>query len=305
MNTYQAAFEYEEFVASLYYAVQKADVLTTNLRTLQIEQRKRISNRYGTLREFDIYWEYELDDIVKKVVIECKNYKSTIDIGMIDALVTKLGDIDDDLTPLVATKTGYQSGAKMAADYHGIELLIVREQNDSDWTSPEGTALVRYISLEGVMSVPSQIHSIRFDADKEWVKIHRPDLNTSTLLRFSGLNSEIFIEDRDRKECYSLLELANRLHRPTGEKKDGKFKKTITFKDASIVHPKKEMLRILRLTVDYSTFPPLKQTMNIDFGAALLGVIEYVQRGKKKLLFKDRHLENIVTRNLDDEDRGK
>ena len=51
-------------------------------------------------------------------------------------------------------------------------------------------------------------------------------------------------------------------------------------------------------TIDYSTFPPMTERIEIDGAAALLGVIEYVQKGEKKLMFKDRDQEKIVTRKL-------
>ena len=52
------------------------------------------------------------------------------------------------------------------------------------------------------------------------------------------------------------------------------------------------------LEVDYSVGPPLTETMNLDGTAALLGVIEYVQKGVKKLVFRNSDVERIVTRRL-------
>ena len=66
MNRYTVASEYEKFVQFLYHVVRKADEEIANLTTLRLEQRKLIRNRYGALREFDVYWEYELDGIVRK-----------------------------------------------------------------------------------------------------------------------------------------------------------------------------------------------------------------------------------------------
>ena len=297
MNNRNAGFEYEAFVASLYYAIQKADELTANLRTLSFEQRKRIRNRYGALREFDVYWEYELDGVVKRTVIECKDYKSAIQIEKIDALVGKLGDIDGDLIPVFATKTGYQSGAKKAADNHDVELLIVREQDESDWTAEDGKALVRYINIEMTMHVPSRIHQLEFAIDGDWVKKKTSDLDTSALMHLSAMKNEVFIEDNQHQERYSLQELADRLHPPSGAEY-GTIQEKKEFKDAYLVHPTHGKLKMRSFTVDYSAFPPLTQTIEIDGGAALLGVIEYVQKGEKKLVFKDIDLENIVTRRL-------
>ena len=79
---------------------------------------------------------------------------------------------------------------------------------------------------------------------------------------------------------HPLQELAGRLH-PSNGAKDGRFNEKKEFKDAPIVYPKCGRLKMLSLTVDHSTFPPVKQTTEVGGGAALLGVIEYVQRGDK------------------------
>ena len=289
-----AAFQYEAFVGSLYYAVQKAEELTTNLKTLSFERNKRIRNRYGVAREFDIYWEYELDGVVKRTIIECKNYNSAIQIEKMDALVGKLGDMDGDFTPVFATRTGYQSGAKKAADHHHVELLIVREQNESDWTAEDGQALVRYITINITIDVPARIHRFEPHIDRDWMK-HNTSIDTSSTLRLSAMNNEVFIEDGP--ELYSLQEFAGRLH-PPGGTAHGRFQETKKLSNAYLVHPDFGRLKMLSFFVDYSTHPPLTNTVEIDGGAALMGVIEYVQRGEKKLVFKDGNLENVVTRRL-------
>lgn len=164
-----SASQYEEFVLSLHYAVQKAADLTTNLRNLKFELNKKIMNEYGVEREFDIYWEYELDGATKRAIIECKNYNSRITVEKMDALVGKLSDISEDITPIFATKTGYQSGARAAARHHNVELLIVREQDISDWTDENGDALISYVQIEMHLSIPSQIHHFEPQIDATWV----------------------------------------------------------------------------------------------------------------------------------------
>ena len=253
--------------------------MTANLRTLRFEQRRKIRNRYGVLREFDVYWEYELDGVVQRTVIECKDYKSAIQIDKVDALVGKLGDIEGDFIPVFATKTGFQSGTKKAADHHDVELLIVREQDESDWTSEDGQALVRYIKINVTMSVPSSIHDFKPQIDETWIK-QNTSIDTSEPLHLSAMNNELFIEDKARQERYSLQDLASRLHPPSGAEY-GRFQETRKFEDAYFVHPTLGRLKMLSFFVDFSAYPPLTQRTEIDGGAALLGVIEYVQRGGK------------------------
>lgn len=294
MSRYIAASEYEKFVQFLYHAVRKADEEIVNLTTLRLEQRKLIRNRYGSLREFDVYWEYELDGIVRKTVIECKHYNSPIQIDKLDALVCKIRDIDEDLIAVVATKTGYQSGAKKAADYHGVELLVVREQKESDWKPEDGVAFARYITGEVRLLARPHIHSLHFVIDKVWIESNRPDIDT-TSGSISLSNHESFVQDNQHLQ--SIEEFMNLLHPPYSEKY-GRFQKEKKFKDAYLLHPTHGKLKMHSLEVDYSVGPPLTETINLDGTDALLGVIEYVQKGVKKLVFKNSDVGRIVTRRL-------
>ena len=208
--------EYEQFVAELQIAVFKADELTKNLRTLKFERNKKIGNKYGVKREFDVYWEYELDGRIYRTVIECKNYESPITVEKIDALTTKVCDIEAPLVPIFATKTGYQSGAKSAGKYHNIELLIAREQNISDWTDENGQPLIRIVRINGHYSGPANIHDFVPDLDADWIREHT-DIDTSQPVNLSGMNNELMIEDEKNGEQYSVHDLASRLAAPPGQ----------------------------------------------------------------------------------------
>ena len=289
------AFEYEAFVQSLYWAVQEAEKLSTNLTTLSFERNKRIRNRYGADREFDVYWKYELDGIVKQTIIECKNYNSTIKIEKLDALVGKLGDLDGDYTPVFATKTGYQSGAMKAAEHHGVELLVVREQNETDWASEPGTARVKYIEINITLLGETRIHRFHPCLDLNWVK-QNTNIDTRSMVRLEIVDNETFIEDG--RESYSLKELARRLD-PPDRTIHGRFQEEKQLNDNTyLVHPDLGRVKMLSFLVDYTIYPPLTRRLKIDGPSALMGVIEYVQRGEKKLVFKDGNLENVVTRRI-------
>ena len=121
-----------------------------------------------------------MDGIVRKTVIECKHYNSPTQIDNLDALVCKIRDIDEDLIPVFATKTGYQSGAKSAADYHGVELPVVREQKESDWKAEDGVAFARYIITEVRLFDLPHVHNLHFVIDKVWIERNRPDIDTTS-----------------------------------------------------------------------------------------------------------------------------
>lgn len=160
--------EYEVFVASIQKALFDSEQWP-ELKNIEIERNKKILDRCGVEREFDLYWEYELAGVTYKTVIECKDYASTISIDKIDALIGKTQDIPD-LKALFTTKKGYQSGAQIKAQQHCIDLLIVRESNDNDWTLADGTPCIREVCISVIAILPARIKSFTPQIDVEWVK---------------------------------------------------------------------------------------------------------------------------------------
>lgn len=274
--------EYELFVAQLQQALLNAEAITTQ-KNIQIEVDKKITDNCGIERQFDIYWEYELGGITYKTVIECKDYNSNVSVEKIDALIGKIRDIPD-LKAVFATKKGYQSGAKIKADQNKIDLLVVREQNDTDWTDEDGTPLIKKICINMHLCMPAHIHKFEPVIDGEWVK-ENTAIDTAMPLSLSGLNNEIFIENIDSSEIYSLHELASRLA-PIESKEYGVFEKVEKFSNAFIYH-KDLRLKLSGYKIEYSISKPINEPIEIDFSKELIGVVEYLQKGTKKSIFRD------------------
>lgn len=274
--------EYELFVAKLQQALLNAENITTQ-KNISVEINKKIIDNCGIERQFDIYWEYELGGLTYKTVIECKDYNSTISVEKIDALIGKTRDIPD-LKAVFATKTGYQSGAKTKADQNKIDLLIVRQQNDTDWTDADGTPLIKKICINMHVCMPAHIHKFEPALDGEWIK-GNTDIDTSQPLSIAGLNNEIFIDDIEKGEKYSLHELASKLS-PLSGKKYGVFEKVEKFDNAFLLYNDIK-LKISAYKVEYSISRPVVEQFEIDFSRELTGVIEYLQKGIKKSIFKN------------------
>jgi hypothetical protein len=147
--------EYEDFVARLQQAIFDSEEYTKQ-KNITIEKNKKIKDKNSVEREFDLYWEYEMGGFTYKTIIECKNYKTSISIEKIDALLGKLHDLPD-LKAVFATKKGYQSGALTKAKNNNIDLLIVREQNDTDWTDEYGNPLIKIVSINGTLYILARI----------------------------------------------------------------------------------------------------------------------------------------------------
>ena len=274
--------EYEQFVAGIQQALLNAENITTQ-KNIKVEVDKKIIDNCRIQRQFDIYWEYEMGGFTYKTVIECKDYSSNVSIEKIDALIGKTRDIPD-LKPVFATKMGYQSGAKTKAEQNKIDLLIVREQNESDWTDQDGTPLIRKICINMHICMHAQIHKFDPMIDGEWVK-ENTSLDTSQPISLFGLNNEIFIEDITNNEKYSLHELSSRLA-PLDNKEYGVFEKTEKFENAFIYHQDLKF-KLIGYKIEFSISKPINEPIEMDFSKELIGVIEYLQKGTKKSIFKN------------------
>jgi hypothetical protein len=273
--------DYENFVADLQQAlIDSESIMQTKL--IKIEQNKIITDRCDIDREFDLYWEYEFAGVVYKNVIECKDYVSRVSIDKIDALIGKLHDIPG-IKPIFATKTGYQSGAEKKAALHNIDLLIVREQNDSDW---EG----RFKELQLMIhcQMPATIHEFRPIVDKEWLDTNHIDISS---YEERVLNNQVFIDDVEKGEKYSLLELSNKIT-PLTDAPIGVFENTVETKDAYIINNDLR-LKLRGYKIKYEILPPIKTETIMDFSKELKGVIEYLGKNCKKGIFKNGNIKEF------------
>lgn len=275
--------DYEKFVQSLQQALLDSEAIT-NQKTIEVEINKKIKDNCGVNREFDLYWEYELAGVTYKTIIECKDYKSKISVEKIDALIGKIKDIPD-LKPIFATKTGYQSGAETKAKSNKMELLIVREQNDSDWVSEDGTPLIKEVNINLQIGSPIRIINFMPLIDGQWVK-ENTSIDISEPISFGAMNNEITIDDVSKNESYTIYDLEKKLGTlSNGEY--GELKYSANFDDAYIIHADMK-LKIKAFEITYVINPPIDIPINIDFSKELKGVIEYLGKNKKTAIFTDK-----------------
>ena len=274
--------DYEIFVQTLQQAFLDSEQLTSQT-TIEIERNKRITDTCGIKREFDLYWEYELAGITYKTVIECKDYAVPVSVEKIDALIGKIRDIPD-LKPVFATKTGYQSGAEKKARNNKIDLLIVREQRDTDWKDK-----FRELGVQMHFDIPPRITGFHPVVDREWIR-RNTNLNPTTPPTISGLNNEIFIEDLVKNETYSLFDLAHRLESIAGNNY-GDLSHSESFENAYLIADGLR-LKMNSYKVEYVRSETLESSINIDFSKELIGVIEYLSKGSSTAVFRDTIVKN-------------
>ncbi|MBF7694283.1 restriction endonuclease [Acinetobacter pollinis] len=267
--------EYEEFVQSIYQAIIQSEILGfTEQKNIKVEIDKTLIDRNGIKRQFDIYWEYNLAGHSYKTVIECKDYNSKISIDKIDAFIGKLNDFPG-LKGLYATHKGYQSGASIKADQHNIDLLIIREQNDTDWEDENKNPLLREINLKITAIHPARIIDLQITTPKG-----EDPIDNQSSIRID----QIIIIDEDLNKEYSIYDLQNSLldDHSNGY---GEFEKTFSIR-GKVRTPDIE-INIVEFKIKYIVVEPSISNIVMDFSKKLLGVVEYLNEGKKSLVFDD------------------
>ncbi|MCF6807694.1 restriction endonuclease [Thiotrichales bacterium 19S9-12] len=281
--------DYELFVAKLQEALLRSDEYYSN-KNINVEVRKRLKDKCGNFREFDIYWEFELGGIIYKNVIECKDYNKKISVEKIDAFIGKLSDMSEDLTGIFATRVGYQLGAIRKAEHHKgkINLLRVREAAEFDWVDLKGNNLVRSMTINSIMLLPARIINFTPKCDFAWYRKHiNINAKVRDVMQVSGENKEIKINDLENSKKYSLYDLQLILHDEHKKNDYGQFIKEQSFNDAFITFEDFEV-KINSYTVEYELFEPLRVTTTINYENELAGVIEYLSDKKQKFIYKNQ-----------------
>ena len=275
--------EYEQFVKNLQQALLDSEDLIKQ-KNIKIETNKKLKDNCGIEREFDLYWEYELAGVTYKTVIECKDYQSRVSIEKIDALIGKIRDLPD-LRAVFATKTGYQSGAKTKAVRNKIDLLIFREESDEDWQDDQGNSFVKNITIDMNMRFPARIISFSPKFDANWVE-ENTDIDISKPFSVNMRNDLVTIEDNDKDEKYTVLQLQERLG-AFRRGQSGEFAHEQEFDDAYL-YCEKLKLKLKAYTIRYSISLPSSWPINIDLSKELVGVVEYLHKGTKTAVFPDK-----------------
>ena len=194
--------EYEKFVASLHKALIDSEDIFKQ-KNIDVERNKKLIDNCGLEREFDIYWEYELFGIQYKTVIECKDYSHKVTIEKIDALIGKLKDLPN-IKPIYATILGYQRGAKTKAIKSGVELLIVRKQNENDWHDKDGNPYIKEIHIDIALMSNIRIDLVNPFLDKKWIE-ENTNFDLNSLCGFSQYDiNEIVIRDNKNNTKRSM-----------------------------------------------------------------------------------------------------
>ncbi|AIQ37633.1 hypothetical protein R50345_25200 [Paenibacillus sp. FSL R5-0345] len=129
--------KYEKLAAVVFKVLNQNDVVIHDL-TLRGDGKK-------TGHQIDVTVQSPNSTILKRILIECKDYDSKVGIGIIRDFFGAVSQIKPDEAFVVTTK-GYTKGARSFAEDEGIKLAILRGFKEEDW---EGR--IKAIHIQGTL----------------------------------------------------------------------------------------------------------------------------------------------------------
>ncbi|MFH6953350.1 restriction endonuclease [Pseudoalteromonas sp. XMcav1-K] len=125
---YSQSIQYEQLTQSIYQAILAKE----GVNNIDVEHNVSLKGKSGVEHQIDVLWKFKQAGVEHKVLIECKNYASSLTLEKVRNFFAVLHDIGNS-NGLMVTKTGYQSGAKDFAEHYGIGLKILRKPIEQDW----------------------------------------------------------------------------------------------------------------------------------------------------------------------------
>lgn len=279
--------EYESFVGAVQQALINASGIS-HVKNITVEINKKIEDKNGIIRQFDVYWEFDLGGVDYKTVIECKDYASPVSIEKIEAFISKVSDIPW-VIPIYATKTGYQSGAKTKAEKHNVKILVINKPEDFDWKNSNGDPLIKTINLNIEVITPPVIKSFKPLIDGGWLN-DNPDVNIEEISQSNKRirNDRVFILDEESGSRISLSELADTLPSKIKDMQygEGVYKEMLPHAYIEL-DGNNTKLKLAGFELSYIYHEPVMNTSIIDLSEQLLGIVRDYISGDQKMIFKD------------------
>lgn len=258
MLNVQNSTEYEKVAQKVYQAI----LATKDVHTIEVQHNVQITGRSGVAHQIDVYWRYLKDGIEHQVLVECKYYRSTIDLIHARNLLGLLTDIPNSQGVLLTT-VGFQRGVVDLCNFYGISLKRLRDPQGSDWDG-----FIQKVEIEGNVCQTDYLDFELAIDGKDDETIRSLDGRSEVSVNLQE------VQIQDATQC--PVDMVTWLNRnvPFDASKIGTLLTiTLTPPAAYIVQPSGWRVKILKLNVQYKHS---SQTINFGFDAMDLvrGVLE-------------------------------
>ena len=158
-----------------------------------IEVKQNVTLQGKTIsHQIDVYWEFERGGIVYRAVVQAKDLGRPVIQSQLLAFKAILDDLPSQPRGVFVTRSGYQKGARVYAEAHGIALYELREPTDKDM---EGKVMTIRYRLSIFVPTSTDIEPI---FDQDWIV-------AECRRRGFGLDEHTEISISGREDQVSLL----------------------------------------------------------------------------------------------------
>lgn len=150
--------QFESIVEKIYIQIANNERIKA-----KIERNVPVVGNDGASHEIDILYSYEYFGVNYRVAIECKNWKSPINVSELRNFSYKLEHIGNINGIFISVESEFQNGAKLVSNYNGIKLIKYNELykiingEDNKYLIPNyktiGDPFWTFINLDGESSI--------------------------------------------------------------------------------------------------------------------------------------------------------
>lgn len=126
--SYKESIDYELLTQRIYQEILSRE----GAGTIDVKHNIPLTGRSGVEHQIDVFWEFKQAGVSHRVLIECKNYATSLTLEKARNFFSVAHDVGN-CQGIMVTKTGYQSGVVDFCNYYGIALKLLRAPIDSDW----------------------------------------------------------------------------------------------------------------------------------------------------------------------------
>lgn len=113
--------QYEVFVRDIYEVIAGLSGLGAGV----VRHDAKVVGLSGQPHQIDVLWEFSLGDERRRTVIECKRLNRPVGVGVVKELDSTVRDLGPGSSGIVASWSGFQSGAVRLARATGIRLVEI------------------------------------------------------------------------------------------------------------------------------------------------------------------------------------
>ena len=131
-----------------------------------ISTNVKLKDKNGVKRECDVVVETTSQGFTSIIIFECKDYKTPIDIKVVDAFVGKCADLPNVNKKVIVSTSGFSSNAQIKASAYGIALCSLESVN------------IQELLFDAVATIPMP----RVEMGKNLQLVLKEDVDFSTLV---------------------------------------------------------------------------------------------------------------------------